>query len=166
MGFLGRFIEIMTIELTVLLTAAMPIIELRGAIPVGVSLGMSPLHAFIISFIGSILPVPFLIFTIRPIFKALKQLKFFRGFIERITDKTLMRSGRIQRYGFWGLILFVAIPLPGTGVWTGTLASVLLDLRFKMAFPAIFIGNLMAGLIVMSLSQGAVRTINIFSGLF
>ncbi|AOY75548.1 COG2426 family protein [Clostridium formicaceticum] len=166
MGFFTKFLEFMTIELTVLLTAAMPIIELRGAIPVGISLGMSPLHAFAISFIGSILPVPIIIFGTRPIFKLLKQTRVFKGFIEKITKKTMLRSGKIQRYGFWGLILFVAIPLPGTGVWTGSLASVLLDMRIKLAFPAILIGNLIAGLAVMSLSHGVVRTLNLMQGMF
>lgn len=163
MGILGKVIEFLSIEMTVLLTAALPIIELRGAIPVGMSLGMSPPHAFFISFIGSMLPVPVIIFTIRPIFKELKKTRLFRGFVDRITAKTMLRSGRIRKYGFWGLILFVAIPLPGTGIWTGTLASVLLDIRFKTAFPAILIGNLIAGAAVMALSHGAIRTFNLLS---
>lgn len=165
MGIFGKIIEFLTIEFTVLLTAALPIIELRGAIPVGMSLGMSPAHAFFISFIGSMLPVPVIIFTIRPIFKELKKTRLFRGFVDRITAKTMLRSGRIKKYGFWGLLLFVAIPLPGTGVWSGTLASVLLDIRFKTAFPAIFIGNFIAGTVVMTLSHGAIRTFNLLSGL-
>ncbi|SES81514.1 Uncharacterized membrane protein [Natronincola peptidivorans] len=165
MELLTKFLEFMTIELTVLLTAALPIIELRGAIPVGVSLGMSPAHAFFISFLGSMLPVPIIILTIRPVFKELRKWKVFRGFVDRITTKTMLRSDRIKKYGFWGLILFVAIPLPGTGVWTGTLASVLLDMRLKVAFPAIFIGNLIAGTVIMMVSDGAVRTLNLLGNI-
>lgn len=154
MGILAKILEFMTIEITVLLTAALPIIELRGAIPVGVSLGMSAAHAFLISFIGSMLPVPIIIFGIRPIFKALKKTKLFRSFVDRLTERTMLKSDGIKRYGFWGLLVFVAIPIPGTGVWTGTLAAVLLDLRFKTAFPAILIGNFIAGTVVMMLSYG------------
>lgn len=166
MGFFTTILDFLTMELTVLLMATLPIIELRGAIPMGVSLGMSPLHAFIISFVGSVLPVPVIIFAIRPLFKILKQRRFFRGLVDNITTKTMRKSGRVQKYGFWGLILFVAIPLPGTGVWTGSLISVLLDMRVKLAFPAILIGNLIAGLLVMGLSHGAINTLNIFASLF
>ncbi|MGF7057758.1 COG2426 family protein [Brassicibacter mesophilus] len=154
--------DILSKEIMVLLTAALPIIELRGAIPFGVSLGLSPWHAFLISFLGSMIPVPILLFTVRPIFNYLKKTKTFKKMINRLTNKTLNRSGRIQKYGFWGLILFVGIPLPGTGVWSGVLAASLLDMRFKLVFPAIFIGNLIAGIIMMLLSNGALRAIDIF----
>ncbi|WP_324822965.1 small multi-drug export protein [Sinanaerobacter sp. ZZT-01] len=145
--------DLLSTEITVLLTAMLPVIELRGAIPVGISLGMSPTHAFIISFIGSMIPVPFILFTIRPLFNWLRQTNLFRNLIRRITEKSLNKSGRIQKYGVWGLFLFVAIPLPGTGVWSGSLAAALLNLRFKWAFPAILIGNLIAGLLITGLSH-------------
>jgi len=162
MGFFQQIFEFLTKELTVLLMATLPIIELRGAIPMGISLGMSPLHAFIISFIGSVLPVPVIIFATRPIFKVLRERRFFRTFIDNITTKTMQKSGQVQKYGFWGLILFVAIPLPGTGVWTGSLISVLLNMRVKLALPAIILGNLIAGLLIMGLSHGAIQTLSIF----
>lgn len=162
MGFFQQVFEFLTKELTVLLMATLPIIELRGAIPMGISMGMSPLHAFIISFIGSVLPVPVIIFATRPIFKVLRERRFFRTFIDNITTKTMKKSGQVQKYGFWGLILFVAIPLPGTGVWTGSLISVLLDMRVKLALPAIILGNLIAGLLIMGLSHGAIQTFSIF----
>lgn len=165
MEILGKIIEFMTVELTVLLTAALPVIELRGAIPVGLSLGMSPFHAFLVSFIGSMLPVPIIIFGVRPVFKALKKTRLFRGYVERLTNKTLLKSDGIRRYGFWGLMIFVGIPLPGTGVWTGTFAAVLLDIRFKTAFPAILIGNFLAGTIIMLLSHGAMNTLDLLKGL-
>lgn len=154
--------DMLSKEIMVLLTAALPIIELRGAIPFGVSLGLSPWHSFLISFLGSMIPVPILLFTVRPIFNYLKKTKTFKKMINRLTNKTLNKSGRIQKYGFWGLILFVGIPLPGTGVWSGVLAASLLDMRFKLVFPAIFIGNLIAGIIMMLLSNGALRAIDIF----
>ena len=151
-----QILNFLSIELTVLLTAALPIIELRGAIPFGMSLGMSPVHATIISFIGSMIPVPFILFTIRPIFNYLKKTKLFKKLVHKLTDKSLNKSGNIQKYGAWGLLIFVAIPLPGTGVWSGSLAAALLDMRFKWAFPAILVGNLIAAVIIMGLSNGVI----------
>lgn len=152
-----ELLNFLSIELTVMLTAALPIIELRGAIPVGMSLGMSPTHATVISFIGSMIPVPFILFTIRPIFNYMKKTKTFRKLVHRLTDKSLNKSGNIQKYGAWGLLIFVAIPLPGTGVWSGSLAAALLDMRFKWAFPAILVGNLIAAVIIMGLSNEAFK---------
>ena len=154
-----QLLNFLSIELTVLLTAALPIIELRGAIPVGISLGLSPLHAAILSFIGSMIPVPFILFTIRPIFNYLKKTKTFRKLVHRLTDKSLNKSHKIQKYGAWGLLVFVAIPLPGTGVWSGSLAAALLNMRFKWAFPAIFVGNLIAGILIMGVSNGVFKVI-------
>ena len=157
-AILKELLTFLSIELTVLLTAAMPIIELRGAIPVGMSLGMSPVHATVISFIGSMSPVPFILFTIRPIFNYLKKTKLFKKLVHKLTDRSLNNNGgKIQKYGAWGLMLIVAIPLPGTGVWSRSLAAALLDMRFKWAFPAILVGNLIAAIAVMTLSNGVVR---------
>ena len=150
-------LNFLSIEFTVLLTAALPIIELRGAIPVGISLGLSPIHATLISLLGSMIPVPFILFSIRPIFNYLKGTKTFKKLVHRLTDRSMNGSGNIQKYGAWGLLIFVAIPLPGTGVWSGSLAASLLDMRFKWAFPAILVGNLIAGILIMVLSHGVVR---------
>jgi uncharacterized membrane protein len=137
----------------------LPIIELRGAIPIGLAMGMSFRQAFITCYIGSLIPVPILLFTIRPVFKWLRQTELFNKIIHKLIHKTLNRSHYVEKYGFWGLLLFVAIPLPGTGVWSGTLVAVLLDVRFKVAFPAIVLGNLIAGVLIMILSQGAIMTL-------
>lgn len=158
---MGQLLDFLSIELTVMLTAALPIIELRGAIPVGISLGLTPVHAAILAFIGSMIPVPFILFKIRPIFNYLKKTKLFKKAIYKLTDKSFSKSYRIQKYGAWGLLLFVAIPLPGTGVWSGSLAAALLDIRFKWAFPAIFVGNLIAGILIMVLSHGVVSVIGV-----
>ncbi len=145
---------ILSNEFKVMFTAALPIIEIKGAIPLGLSLGMNPWHALFISLVGSIIPVPFILFGIRPVFTWLKRSDFFHKIMSHIETKTLRKSHRIQKYGVLGLFLFVAIPLPGTGVWTGSLAAVLLDIRFKWAFPTILIGNFVAGIIIFSLSNG------------
>ena len=103
------------------------------------------------------IPVPFILFSIRPIFNYLKTTKMFKRLIHKLTDKSMSKSGKIQKYGAWGLLVFVAIPLPGTGVWSGSLAAALLDMRFKWAFPAILVGNLIAAVIIMGLSNGVVN---------
>lgn len=154
-----ELINFLSIELTVMLTAALPIIELRGAIPVGISLGLTPIHSALISFIGSMIPVPIILFSVRPVFKHLKKTRTFRNMINKLTDKSMNKSINIQKYGVWGLLLFVAIPLPGTGVWSGSLIAALLNMRFKWAFPVIFIGNLIAGILIMAISHGVVSVI-------
>jgi len=146
--------------MTVFIGAMLPIIELRGAIPVGIGFGMDPLSALLIGLAGSMLPMPLLFFAIRPVFRLLMRKPFFHKHLSRLIDKTMAKSERIQRYEFWGLVIFVAVPLPGTGVWTGTLAAVLLDLRFKRALPAIFLGDLGAGIIVSLISAGAIGAIS------
>jgi uncharacterized membrane protein len=152
-------LNFLSIEFTVMLTAALPIIELRGAIPVGISLGLTPIHATLISLLGSMIPVPFILFSIRPIFNYLKTTKIFKKLVHKLTDKSMSKSGKIQKYGAWGLLVFVAIPLPGTGVWSGSLAAALLDMRFKWAFPAILVGNIIAAVIIMGLSNEAFKLI-------
>lgn len=155
-----KLVEFLSIEIAVMITAAMPVIELRGAIPVGIALGLSPIHATIISFIGSMIPVPFILFTIRPIFNYLKKTRTFKKLVNHLTDKSLNNnSHRIQKYGAWALVVVVAIPLPGTGVWSGSLAAALLDIRFKWAFPAILAGNMIAAVIIVSISKGVFNII-------
>jgi uncharacterized membrane protein len=149
-----QILEFLTVELTVLFTAALPIIELRGAIPVGISLGLSPLHAVVISLIGSMIPVPFILFFIRPIFNEMKKTKLLKGVADKLTLRSKSKnSDKIKKYGVWALIPIVAIPLPGTGVWSGSLAAALFDMRFKWAFPAIFLGNLIAAMAVLFFSN-------------
>lgn len=148
-----------SVELTVILTAMLPVIELRGAIPVGISLGLSPIHAAVLGFIGSMIPVPFILFTVRPVFAYLRETRTFKRIVHGLTDRSMAKSGKIQKYGAWGLLVFVAIPLPGTGVWSGSLIAALLDMRIKWAFPAILIGNLIAGILIMGLSNGVFMVI-------
>ena len=86
---------------------------------------MSPIHATVISYIGSMLPAPFILMIVKPIFEYLRRTRFFKEFVKVITEKSLGKSQNIKKYGAYGLLLFVAIPLPGTGVWTGSLIAVL-----------------------------------------
>lgn len=143
-------------EFTVIFTAMLPVIEVRGAIPVGIALGMTPIHATILAFLGSVIPVPFILLTIRPIFAYLRKTKTFKKLITKLTNNSMRKSSDIKKYGYLGLFIFVAIPLPGTGVWSGSLIASLLNLRIKYAFPAIVLGNLIASIAIMILSFGVV----------
>ncbi|WP_026479009.1 COG2426 family protein [Alkaliphilus transvaalensis] len=149
---MDKILELITRELMVLLIAAMPLMELRGAIPVGVSLGMHPLHATLLGILGSLIPVPILLIYVRPVFTFLRSTRPFRKFVDRTVEKTLRKSDKIRKYSAWGLMIFVAVPLPTTGVWSGCLAAVLLNIPFKIAFPAIIIGTTIAGSIMFVLS--------------
>lgn len=101
------------------------------------------------------IPAPFILFTIKPIFNRLKKTRLFKKLVDKLTDRSLKYNGeKIQKYGVWGLVLVVAIPLPGTGVWSGSLAAALLNMKFKQALLAIFMGNIIAAILIMILSYG------------
>lgn len=157
---MDEFLHIITADVATILMSMVPVIELRGAIPVGIAMGLSPLWSTVLSVIGSTIPVPFILLGLRPLFDILKKVKWMRRIIDRTTVKAMRKSGKVVKYGFWGLMLFVGIPLPGTGAWTGSLIAVLLDMRICRALPAIFIGNIIAGTIIYILSY---TTINILS---
>ncbi|MTI95327.1 MAG: small multi-drug export protein [Firmicutes bacterium] len=148
-------LEVVTLEIKVLFISMLPVIELRGGIPFGVAMGLSPVHATLLGIFGGIVPVPFILLMIRPFLEFLHARNIFRSLIYKLTHTTIKNKSRIQKYGFWGIILVVAIPLPGTGVWSGSFAAALLDLRIKRALPAIFIGNAIAGLIFFIITYGA-----------
>lgn len=149
------FLDFLSIELAVMFMAMLPVIELRGAIPLGVSMGLSPVQSAIISYIGSAIPVPIILFGIRPIFGFLRKNSFFRKIIDKIVyNSNVKHSRKIRKYGTIGLIILVAIPLPGTGVWSGSLVASLMNIRFKLAFPAILLGNAIAAVAIMTLSHG------------
>ncbi len=148
-------LEFLSDEIMVILIAAMPVLELRGAIPFGVSLGMHPLHAMLLGILGSMLPVPFLLLFLKPIFREMRKNSLFRKFVEWLTRRTMKKAKNIKKYSALGLLIFVAVPLPTTGVWTGSIAAALLDMRFRTAMLAIFVGNCIAALIMMILSHAA-----------
>lgn len=140
-------------ELIVFLVSLLPILELRGGIIAGFALQMEWAPTFLISYIGNLLPIPFILFFIRYIFRVLKQTPL-RGFVAWCERKAEQKSDQIRKYAYWGVFLFVAIPLPGTGAWMGALISVLLHMDPKKTFPVIMLGVLTAGIIVSVLSFG------------
>jgi len=135
--------------LKILAIAASPISELRGAIPWAITVFHFPwYYAFLIAVIGNLLPIPFILLFLDSFSRLLSKISFFERMISWLFERTRRRGRMVERYERIGLILFVAIPLPGTGAWTGSLAAVLFGLKFKHAILSIFIGILIAGLIV------------------
>ena len=136
-------------ELLVFLISMIPIVELRGAIPVGTYLGLSPWLLFFISVLGNCIPVPFIILLARPIINFFLKTRAFRGLGSWLENKVRKNSDKVLRYEAFGLMLFVAIPLPGTGAWTGALIAALLDIRMKKSIPSIIAGVMIAGIIML-----------------
>ncbi len=143
--------------LTVFIISMLPIVELRGAIPVGIGLGLDPLQVMLVSIVGNCIPVPFIILFIRQIFKFMrKHFSWVSNILDKIERRAHGKWEKVQKYQFWGLLILVAIPLPGTGAWTGALVASLVDMRLKTALPSIFLGVIVAGLVVTGLSHGFV----------
>lgn len=134
----------------------LPVLEIRGAIPVGVALGLDPWLAFAVGFVGNMLPIPFLILLTRKVIEWLKKHNILVKFTRWLEDKGSKGAQKVKKYSFWGLFILVAIPLPGTGAWTGALAASLLDMRLKRALPAIAMGVATAGLIVLAVTYGVI----------
>lgn len=134
----------------------LPVIEIRGAIPVGVAAGLQPWLAFFVGFIGNMLPVPALILLVRKVLQWLKKHDILVKFTAWLENKGSKGAQTVQKYSFWGLFVLVAIPLPGTGAWTGALVASLLDMRLRRALPSIALGVLVAGLIVLAVTYGVV----------
>ena len=144
--------------LVTLIVSMVPVLELRGAIPIGVGLGLSHFEAMVVSMIGNMLPVRFIILFIRPIFKWMTAKSERLGrLVKKLEAKAEGKWEQVHRYQFFGLAIFVGIPLPGTGAWTGALVAALLDIRMRHAVPAIFLGVVIAGAIVTVLTYGVVQ---------
>ena len=140
-------------EAIVFIISMIPILELRGALLVaGPLLGVPVATAIPLCIIGNIIPVPFILLLITPIFKWMKGTKTFKPMVDKLEAKAMSKSDKIEKYEFWGLVLFVGIPLPGTGAWTGSLIAALLGVKFKKAFPAVILGICIATVIMWFIS--------------
>ena len=138
------------------LVAMVPVVELRGAIPFGVVRGLNLWTAIIASMLGNLIPVPFIILFIRKIFAWMRaHMPKLDGLVIRMEKKAEKNRAAVEKYAFWGLVILVAIPLPGTGAWTGALVAAMMEIRLKRAFPAIAIGVAIAGVIVSVITYGA-----------
>ncbi|UCF71750.1 MAG: small multi-drug export protein [candidate division WOR-3 bacterium] len=143
----------MTPELAVFLTSMLPIVELRGALPLAINLlDITWPKAFAIAYLGNIIPVPLILLLLNPAVKLLSKICVFKKFFDWLFERTRKKSNTvIERYEEIGLMAFVAIPLPGTGAWTGALIAFLFGLDFKKSLLVIGIGVFIAGVIVTSL---------------
>lgn len=141
-------------ELIIFIISMFPILELRGGLIAASLLGVDLLPAFFICYIGNIIPVPFILLFIRKIFQFLRNKKGFSKLIEKLEIRSMRQSDKVKRWRDWGLLMFVAIPLPGTGAWTGALIAALTDMRIKKCFPIIAVGVLIAGIIMSFISYG------------
>ena len=136
-----------------------PILELRGGLLAASLLKISAAKALPICIVGNIVPIPFILLFIRQIFKWMKKTKTFRGLITKLENRAMGKSDQIKRYEFLGLLLFVGIPLPGTGAWTGALIASLLEVDIKKSSIAILGGLFMASAIMYIVSYGIVGNV-------
>ena len=141
-------------EVVVFIVSMIPILELRGGLIVASLLQVPITTAIPICIIGNIIPIPFILLFIKQIFKWMKKIKIFRGLIERLENRAMSESDSIEKYECWGLVLFVGIPLPGTGAWTGSLIAALLEIDFKKAVLAELLGIMIATIIMSIVSYG------------
>lgn len=141
-------------ELIAFVISLCPVLECRGGMIASRLMEIPFLKAFIICYIGNMLPIPFIILFIRKIFDFLRRFSFFKKIVEKLEAKTEKNKEKVLKYEAWGLLLFVAIPLPGTGGWTGALMAALLDIRMKKSLPIIALGVLIAGFIMSGLTYG------------
>jgi uncharacterized membrane protein len=134
------------------LISMVPIIELRGGLPFAILSGVSPFVAFPLCIAANLLPIPFILWFITPIFNWMKKTRLFRHIAEKLEKKAMNKSDKLDKGYFWGLLLFVGIPLPGTGAWTGALLASMLDIPKKKSIPAIALGVCLAAVLMGVLS--------------
>ena len=143
--------------LIVFLVSMVPLIELRGAIPYGLSLGLDPLLTYALAIVGNCLPVPVILFFVNRVLLFMQgcRVRFFNRVADFVIEKAQKGLRKVQKYAVLGLYLFVAIPLPGTGAWTGALIAAMFDMKKRYAFLSIFLGVLTAGILI-SLIMGGI----------
>ena len=135
-------------EAVVFIISMVPILELRGGLIAASLLGISYIKAVVICIIGNIIPIPFILLLINKIFEFMKNHNICKKLVLKLEEKAMGKSDKIKKYEFWGLLLFVGIPLPGTGAWTGSLIAALLGIERKKSVPAIFCGLILATIIM------------------
>ncbi len=148
-------------EILVFIISLMPILELRGGLIAAALLGLDPIPSYIISMIGNILPVPFILLLITKILEWMRKSKinFLNKTANWLYEKVEKNKGQIEKYGYLGVVLFVGIPLPGTGAWTGSLIASVLELDKKKTFLAVLAGIVIASIIMMVLSFGLIANV-------
>lgn len=139
------------------ITAAIPVLEVRGAIPIGVAAGLPIPLVTVVAIIGNFLPVPFILLLIRRVFRWFRKFPRLNELVEQLERRAHLKGRKVQKYRTFGLVLLVAVPLPGTGAWTGALVADILDMRMRTALPAIFLGIVIAAMVVLTVTCGLIR---------
>ena len=156
------FLELVGREWCVFLCAMIPIIELRGAIPLGAALGLHPVVNYLLAIAGNLLPVPFILLFIRKVLDWMERIPCFEKLVRWLRAKAEKGRGKVEKYAVIGLAIFVGVPLPGTGAWTGSLVAALMGMRFSKAMLSAICGVLAAGVLMSLISYGVVAA---FAGL-
>lgn len=139
----------------VFLTAMVPVLELRAAIPAGAAFKLDPVPVFFAAVIGNLIPIPVIILFVRKVFEWMRtKSEKLEKVVEKLEAKADKNKEKVLKYEFWGLALLVAVPLPGTGGWTGALVAAMLDMQLKRAMPAIIMGVVIAGIVVSAITYG------------
>ncbi len=146
-------------EVIVFIISMLPILELRGGLLAASILNLDFIPGFIISILGNILPIPIVLLFLDKILRWLEKYKVTKNFVKKIENKILSKKKQIEKYGYIGLILFVGIPIPGTGAWTGSALAVLLNMNKKKSFLYIILGIILASIIMSILSYGILGNI-------
>ncbi|EGC83911.1 COG2426 family protein [Anaerococcus hydrogenalis] len=140
-------------QVALIIISMLPLIELKGSIPIGLAMGLKPFQTYIYSIIGSIVPAIFILMWIMPIFDYMKKKDSLKKLVAWAEKKAKKKEGNIKKYEYLGLFLFVAIPLPGTGIWMGSLIASILGLKKMKSFLTISVGNVIAGIIIYTFSS-------------
>lgn len=148
-------------EILVFIISLLPILELRGGLLAAALIGLDPVRSYIISIIGNIIPVPFILLLINKVLSWMRKskIKFISSFAKFLDGKIEKHKGQIEKFGYFGVVLFVGIPLPGTGAWTGSLIASFLNMDRKKTFISVLIGIFMASIIMMLLSFGILANV-------
>jgi uncharacterized membrane protein len=141
-------------EFIAFFVSLLPVLELRGGLIAAKLMEIDFFRAFAICYIGNMLPIPFILLFIRKIFSLLKKIPSVEKMIVKLEARSIRKADKVEKYRLWGLLIFVAIPLPVTGAWTGALIADLFDIRIKHSLPVIAVGVLIAGIIISALSYG------------
>ncbi len=146
-------------ELIVFIISLMPILEMRGGLLAASLIGLDPIRSYFVAVIGNFLPVPFILWFINSVLDFMRNSKHFHKIAKWLDKKVDKHKGQIEKYGFWGLVLFVGIPLPGTGAWTGCLIAAVLEMDRKKCLLAAIVGLLLCSIIMMLISFGLLKSI-------
>ena len=149
-------------ETALFIISMIPIVELRGAVPLGAAMGLSWPVTLLVSVVGNMVPVPFIIIFGKHLFAWLKKTRMFSKMMHAYENRLMKKATKVMKYSAIGLCLFVAVPLPGTGAWSGAAIAVLLDMRLKYALPSIALGVLISGLIMTLGSYGVIHLFGLF----